>query len=290
MDRHDLTTATVRRAKGTRYEDHGMCETRQPFDDAAAGYDHRFSESAIGLQMRTVVWSHLEKLVRPGQRVLELGCGTGEDALWLARREVEVLATDASQAMVDVTASKTAEAGLDELVTVRQLDISRLDEELQEGEGPFDGVLADFGPLNCIPDRRPLAAALARRVRPGGWVVLVVMGPLCPWEATWHLLHLEPRTALRRLRAGVVARVAGGATVAVWYPTPRRVQREFADGFVRRELLGIGCLMPPPYLSHLAHTWPRSVQLLARIEGRWRHRFPWPWLSDHFLLSLERCR
>jgi ubiquinone/menaquinone biosynthesis C-methylase UbiE len=261
-----------------------------PFDAVADGYDHSFSGTEIGRRLRAGVRRRVEGAYESGDRVLELGCGTGEDALWLARRGVRVLATDASSAMLEVTQRKADEAGLGALVQTRQLDLARLDSEADQLGFPFDGALSNFGPLNCVHDRTPVARALARLVRPGGLVAAVLMGPFCPWEVVWHLLHLEPATAVRRLRQGRPVDVGGGETVRVWYPSPARLQREFADGFRATGLVAIGCFLPPPYLAHLADTRPRLVRRLARLESRWQDRFPFTWCGDHYLMSLERNR
>ncbi len=65
-------------------------------------YDATFTESSIGRAQRNVVWSALKRAFRPGDRVLELNCGTGEDALFLAKLGVSVLACDASARMIEV--------------------------------------------------------------------------------------------------------------------------------------------------------------------------------------------
>ena len=69
-----------------------------PFDALAADYDRSFTASAIGQRMRAAVWRRLDTAFAPGERVLELNCGTGEDAVHLAERGVRVLATDVSPA------------------------------------------------------------------------------------------------------------------------------------------------------------------------------------------------
>ena len=107
---------------------------------------------------------------------------------------------------------------------------------------PFSGAFSNFGPLNCLADRRDVAVALGRWVRPGGKVLLVLMGPLCPWEIGWHLVHGQLRPAFRRLGQGVEAHVGDGATIRVWYPSPRTLAAEFEPYFELCELVGI-CLL-----------------------------------------------
>lgn len=262
-----------------------------PFDAAAASYDQRFAHTRLGRSLRARVHRHLERCFAPGDRVLELGCGTGEDALWLARRGVEVLATDRSSAMLEVAAAKLAQAGLEGRVRLAGLDASRLDAESPlpaEEPGRFDGALASFGVLNCLRDRTALAAALARWIRPGGTLVVVVMGPCCLWEIGWQLLHASPRRATRRWRGGDPARLAGGATIEVWYPTPRRLARDFSPHFRTFESAAIGVALPPSDLAGLVERSPRRLAALERCDG-WLSRLPGaPWVADHYLLALER--
>ena len=263
----------------------------QPFDAAAAAYDTKFTQTRLAHWLREAVQTQLAAAFRPGDHVLELGCGTGEDALWLARRGVRVTATDVSQAMLAIAQRKAAAAGLTHLIDFAQLDLN----QLETGDLPpatchlqLSGAFSNFGPLNCLPDRRPVAEALTHWLRPGSRVVLVVMGPACPWEIGWHLLHGQPRTAVRRFKRGGEAHVGGGATIRVWYPSPRTLAVEFAPYFVVRDLLGIGCLLPPSYLSPLVDRWPDAFGALAQVERRLAHRWPWTWLNDHYLLVLER--
>ena len=270
-----------------------------PFDAAAADYDAIFTQRRLSRWLRETVWGRLAASFRPGAHVLELGCGTGEDAVWLARRGVRVSATDASPEMLAVARRKAAAAGVADRITFARLDLGEIrDWRLEIGDAPisnlqspvsqYDGAFSNFGALNCLPDRRPVAGALAERVRPGGRVVLVVMGPLCPWEVAWHLLHGEVRAALRRMRPGVEAHVGMGARVRVWYPSPRRLRMEFAPRFRLVETVGIGTLLPPPYLDHLVERWPRAFEMLALLDRRFERMFPWTWLNDHYLAVFER--
>src|SRR5436309_2671167 len=98
------------------------------FDALAPEYDSRFSESALGRIVRRAVWRWLDRAFVSGARVLELNCGTGEDAVHLAARGVRVLATDASAAMLDLARAKIGAAGLGGSVHLRQLEIERLDD------------------------------------------------------------------------------------------------------------------------------------------------------------------
>ena len=266
----------------------------EPFDAAAASYDAEFTSTQLARWLRETVQAHLATAFCPGDHVLELGCGTGEDAIWLAQRGVRVTATDVSQSMLDVAQRKAAAAGLSALIDFAAIDLSSLPSALHPPPStlhpvPFTGAFSNFGPLNCLADRREVAAALGRWVRPGGKVLLVLMGPLCPWEIGWHLLHGQLRPAFRRLGQGVEAHVGDGATIRVWYPSPRALAAEFEPYFELCELVGIGSLLPPSYLSHLVDRRPTLFGRLADADRRIGASWPWTWLNDHYLMVLQRC-
>src|SRR5215471_16348866 len=139
-----------------------MAEALEPataaFDSAAASYDTEFSDTVPGHWLRELVWSRLSPYVRPGMKVLDLGCGTGDDALWFARRGCRVTAVDKSRAML-VVATQKAETMRDSnpIVTVA-LDIENPEESGVAEE--FDLVLWNFGAINCIQDLRSLRSRL----------------------------------------------------------------------------------------------------------------------------------
>lgn len=279
----------------------------RPFDGAAATYDATFTQTRLGRRLREAVRTEVEPLFRPGDHVLELGCGTGEDAVWLARRGVRVTATDASPAMLDIARRKTDRTGVAARVHVTHLDLAStelrrqllnvLEESTRElipnprsqiPDPKFDAVFSNFGVLNCLRDRRPLADALAAVVAPGGYLALVVMGPLCPWEMVWHAAHGDLRSAVRRFRDGAEAHVGGGETVRVWYPSPRRLRSEVAPHFRHLRTVGIGTLLPPSYLGHLVERWPRFFDAVAALDRRVGRVFPGTWLNDHYLAVFDR--
>src|SRR4051812_21961008 len=159
------------------------------FDAVADSYDAQFTNTTIGALMREVVWTRLGARFAAGSRVLEMNCGTGEDALWMARRGVNVLATDISPLMLRAAEAKLAAAATAAAVSFRQLaweELAGLE------EGPFDGMLSNFGGLNCVSDLRSAAHALAGRLKRGAVAVLCIMGPLVPWEWVWFVSGGKP--------------------------------------------------------------------------------------------------
>jgi len=231
--------------------------------------------------MRRAVWRRLDQCFQPGDRILELNCGTGEDAIHLARRGVRVLATDRSEAMLAVASRKVEAAGLQTVVELRQLAL----EDLSSFEtAPFDGSFSNFGGLNCVSDLRGFGRGLAGLVRQGGAVVLCVMGPVVPWEWIWYLAHAQPRKAFRRLHAGGVT----WRGLRIEYPSLGQVQRALLPAFHLRSTGAVGALLPPPYTEQWAVRHPSLVRWLDRTERRWESRRLLATLADHYVIELER--
>jgi SAM-dependent methyltransferase len=264
--------------KGTTVE-----ECLAPFDAVAESYDREFTHTLLGRELRARVWQQLAARFPAGSRVLELNCGTGEDAAWLARCGVEVVATDVSNAMLAVAKRKTVEM----TVEVRRLDLAYPEADFHPGL--FDGAFSNFGGLNCVADLRPLARVLSLWLKPGAALIVVVMGPICLWEMAWYLLHGEPRAACRRwARGGTEARV-GKRTVKVYYPWPGEVARAFAPAFRRAQLTGLGVTLPPTTMAATMERYKGLLRRLSAIEKPLARVWPLSSLGDHYILEMERC-
>ena len=253
------------------------------FDAFAADYDAAFTHSVLGQMLRQRVWPVLADYFQAGQTVLELACGTGEDAVWLARRGVAVAATDGSAEMVRATAVKAEQAHVAHLITPLQLSLQNVGQFARLSH-LYDGAFSVFGGLNTVADWRPLAAALAQIIRPGGYLILAPMGPICPWEMGWYLLRGDWKTAARRFHPPATARI-GDSLIPIWYPSARRLKREFAPWFDSVRLESLGLWLPPSYLGHWVERWPRLFAALNRLESK-TARLSGGW-GDHYLLVLK---
>lgn len=258
-----------------------------PFDAAAPEYDRGFASLQPGRWYREMIWEEVDRQLKEREEILDLGCGTGEDAVYLAGRGHRVHAIDLSEGMLEVARDKARSAGLEDRITFEHGDLGA---PAPEEERRHDGALSDFGPLNCLENLSPFVEELARRLRPGAPALLVVMGPWCPWEIFWYLLHLRVPTAFRRLKRGLEAPVGGGPTIPVWYHSPRALRKALEPHFEVHRLIGIGSLVPPPYLSGLVAKAPRLFEKVHRLDRRLARFFPFTWLNDHYLMVATRRR
>ncbi|MCB0217830.1 MAG: methyltransferase domain-containing protein [Caldilineae bacterium] len=256
------------------------------FDGLAEDYDARFSASPLGRLLRAAVWRHLDASFAPGERLLELGCGTGIDALHLVRRGLAVDAIDASAGMLTQARRRWEEAGRPSGLRLAHAPAERL-AELPELEGPYDGAFASFGVLNCIADLPALGTAIAQRLRPGARLLLVPMGPVCVWELLGFGLRLDPR-ALRRLRPNAGPARIGGMPLRLAYPGPARLDRALAPGFRPLGRAALGLLLPPTDQAAWLRGRPRALEVLAAVERRIERLPLADRLSDHYVARYLR--
>ena len=266
-----------------------------PFDTTAHHYDAEFTQTAVGRLQRSVVWDFLLKNAPPppAARCLELNCGTGTDALWMAQQGYRVLATDISPKMVAVTQAKLQAAGLSEQAEAAVLDLRNLSaaslQQVGRSEKPVL-VFSNFGGLNCVSptDLQAFGKKIPDLLVPGGRFVAVVMGRFCWQESLYFLWKGRWRTAFRRLRRGpVAARLDERTTVPTWYYTPQEFCRFFPELEVEM-LRPVGFWLPPSYLdAAFGRRWPRLLRWLDWAERKCERVAMLAGASDHFLVCFR---
>jgi SAM-dependent methyltransferase len=107
---------------------------------------------------------------QPGQRLLDLACGTGAVAELAATTGAEVVGVDIAPALIDQAKARAAERGLS--IDYRAGDA----EALELGDASFDLVASTCGVM-FAPDHQAVARELARVTKQGGRLALVCWTP-----------------------------------------------------------------------------------------------------------------
>jgi ubiquinone/menaquinone biosynthesis C-methylase UbiE len=255
------------------------------FDRMAAQYDELFTFSLVGRTQRDVVWKHAAATFPPGSRVLELNCGTGEDAMFLARRGVSVTACDASSRMIKRARIRTSQGAPDASIDFRVLPTERLHELTTQPL--FDGVFSNFSGLNCVADLSMVFDQLAMLLRPGAELLLCLSTRFCVWEILHYAVKGNFRKAVRRCRGRSLASF-DELSFLVYYPTIRSLRNAFGQAFRLRSVTGIGITVPPSYMESWMSKHPRMIAVLKRVDAV---VCSWPLFrgaGDHMLLYVER--
>lgn len=104
--------------------------------------------------------------IRPGERVLDLACGTGNTTLAARARGARVTGIDLAPALLAIAARRAADEGFDD-IRWQAADAEQL---------PFDDASFDVATSSCgvifAPAPRQVAREMARVVRPGGRIAI----------------------------------------------------------------------------------------------------------------------
>jgi len=255
----------------------------EAFGRKAKVYDS-FGENHPNLaRMRLKVRAHVESLLAPGSRLLEINAGTGADAAYFAARGYRVHATDISAGMLDAIREKIANGNLWGRLSAQQVSFTDLE---RVSCGPFDGLFSNFGGVNCASDLSRITRNLPTLLKPGGVITWVVMPPLCLWELA-QLLRGDTRLALRRLTPGGVQANVEGLPVPTYYYTPRQVRKAFGANFHFLHLEGLSVFTPPADHKDFPYRHPNLYRWLAWLDERLSGRFPFHSWGDFYILSLR---
>ncbi len=260
-------------------------ETTAAFDAHAAHYDAIVEPNLLLKTMRAALWTEVERRVPPPARLLDLGCGTGLDAVHLAGRGYQVTAIDASREMVAQTRACITAAHRQDHVRAEELGVHEL---ARMDVSPFDAIYSDLGPLNCVQDLSAVARECARLLKPGGLMVLSVMARLCPWEMLYFGMRGDFQQARRRWSRAMVPVNLEKGVVWTRYYAPREFLESFADEFQLAGYRALNLFLPPPYLLR----WYQRAGILMKPLG-WldAHCSALPLLrdaGDHFLMTLQK--
>src|SRR5687768_7326999 len=180
-------------------------QVRAMFDRIARVYDLMNSVMTAGLHHRWRERAADLAALRPGDRALDVACGTGDLAVELARRvgsSGKVVGSDFSEAMLERARQKSGDVQWEWANAL----------ELPYRDGGFDAATVGFGARNFSDLDRGLAE-MARVVRPGGRVVVLeITTPQRPPLSTFFSIWFD-----RVIPA--FGRIAGDADAYAYLPS-----------------------------------------------------------------------
>jgi ubiquinone/menaquinone biosynthesis C-methylase UbiE len=261
-------------------------QVARAFTAQSTVFDQLYATNGIVAYKRGRVRQFLLKYLDAGSRILELNAGTGDDAIFLAKEGYHVHATDISTGMQARLKEKVSFQGLSAYVSQELCSFSSL-ENLSD-KGPFDCIFSNFAGLNCTGDLGKVLASFDNLLKPGGTVVLVILPRFCLWESLL-VFRGKFKTAFRRFfsSGGRKARI-DKAYFTCWYYSPGFIRRALKKKFELRELEGLCTIVPPSYIENFPEKFPGIYDRLCRMESRLKGRWPWKYIGDYYIISLQK--
>ena len=258
------------------------------FDAVASAYDSGFTKSETGKLQRNRVHYFMEKFLTGGPHaILEINCGTGEDALWMGRKGHKVTATDTSSMMIEMAKKKQASQAANLHIAFHQVAFQDLKNHFHSNT--FDLIFSDFGGLNCVNSTTiaQLSLDISKMLKPGGFFIAVIMGRKCLWEQLYFLLKGKPKKAFRRFSHDAVNAEIGSSIQPTWYFSPGAFKRLFQKNLSFQGYKPVGFFIPPSYMEPFFRRKSKLLVLLDKAERVINYSFLADF-ADHYLIIFKK--
>ena len=201
----------------------------------------------------TITAAHLVKHARvhAGQRVVDVGCGTGVVALTAARTGAQVCALDLSPVLIEHGKKHAALAGV--AIEFKEGDVEALPYE----DASFDSVLSQFGHM-FSPRPDVAIAEMLRVLKPGGTIAF----------STWPPEHFVGQ--MFALVSKHVPPPPGAASPPQWGDpniVRQRLGEFVTDILFDRGIMNFPALSPQHYRKGIEETLGPVVKLVATLQS-----------------------
>lgn len=272
------------KAQGSNYYE----AVENAFDSAADEYDFTISRNFINTWIRKRSIEELLRLSHPRDVLLEIGCGTGAEAIEISKSVKGIVATDISERMLEIFQKKI----LAKKLTLRIIPARAKASEISCVENllPNGAVRIAYsfnGALNCEPDIDRVPEELTRIIEPEGYFVCSIRNTMCLPEYFSHALALQFNKMASRKQQPIMVSV-GGIDIPSYYSPPSKFLETFNPHFKLRRLIGLPAFLPPAYLNDYYMKIRSFTTVLEKFETRLAHRFPFNRLGDQTLFIFQR--
>lgn len=259
--------------------------TSAPFDHIANTYDADFSQTLIGQLQRERVYKQVEPYFKKqvNLNILELNCGTGIDAQWIAAFNHNVIATDASAQMIAFAKQSTKQT---ENPKFLQLPFSQIN--TKSFDKKFDVVFSNFAGLNCAnkTELAQLNNELKQLLNSNGKLYLVLLGKYSWLEKLFFFIKGDKAKMNRRLRMDE-AQLAPDVFVKTWCYSSQEIAQIFTHFTVVKQK-PIGLFIPPSYLEPLLQKNKLFLPVIKLLEKTIGNLSFLANYGDHIFITLEK--
>ena len=238
------------------------------FSKISHHYEKLDKTSSLINWMRKKVRNHLHKELKPASKILEINCGSGIDAVYLAKNGCNVHATDIAPGMIDFVTSKIKSESLKENLSCERLSFNELNKLNPQ---KYNHIFSNFGGLNCSSEEelQEVFSLFKQLLSPHGKITLVLMPKICMWE--FLKIFKGDKTAFRRLKKnGVLANIEG-EQVHTYYHSATIIKKLLLKDFKNFKVENICFLAPTGNRVNFPEKYPvlfKSLGLLDDISNK----------------------
>jgi SAM-dependent methyltransferase len=260
----------------------------EAFDSASEEYDYTIRHNYINTWIRKRSIRELVRLTKQSDVLLEIGCGTGTEAIQIAKHVTGIVATDLSTRMLHILKRKVSAKKLDHKIVALKLRASEISEVADHLPNGKVRIAYSFnGALNCEPEIRKIPEHLSKIIDEGGYFLCSIRNTLCLPEILSHSIVFQFDKMAARKEQPIMVSV-GGIDIPSYYYSTREFVEFFRPYFRIKKIVGLPAFLPPAYLNDY---FVRSGSLgssLEKLELVLGNRFPFNRLGDQTLFVFQK--
>ena len=255
---------------------------KQSFDSYAKDYDADFNFSPIGKMQRERVYHFLTPHLKPNLNVLEINCGTGEDAKHLSKLGHNVDASDISKEMIKVCKEKQINN-----VNFDTCDARNLLTKYKANS--YDLIFSNFGGLNCLSAKEleSFISDASILLKKKGLLACVVMGRKCRWENFFFRIKKDARLNRRKTLTGLKTQI-NEAIFNTYYYSPEEFAQLSETNFTLVKHKPVGYFVPPSFFNSFYKNKLWLLYLLNVFEKLFAQFSFQSDAADHYLIILQK--
>lgn len=255
------------------------------FSEKAKVYDIYGKSNLIVKNSRNKVRRHILQYLNENDKILELNGGTGEDAVFFAKKGYKIHVIDIAEGMLNKINQKIQLNSLESVLSYEKQSFHNL-KALNKNK--YDLIFSNFGGLNCSHDLRSVFDQLPLVLKARGYVTFVVMPPICPWEILnvfWNL-----KTGLRRIPSifGIpIKSNVSGTTINTYYYSYNTIAKLFKSKFNIIDKESISLFSPPSFMDIFPIRHPKLYKNLLKADNRLLKYFPFYKYGDFIIITAQ---
>lgn len=269
------------------YQKNKISSTIEGYDSLAEEWDRRYENPTIRYR-RSIEFNVISRNIKKGNKVLDVGCGSGRHTFFLLEKGCSVTGVDISPKMLELLKQKAEERKYS--LSLFLADCNNLPFQTES----FDVVISIYGPLTHLQNSIKCVNEMIRVLKRGGKIVVGVENKWALLPLIRRILKFEWNKIIILLREGgkfTVFKKENGQEVLIWlqYYSLKQLVKLFRDaGFIKIKTYGGLLLVPQEYGYSLKKNLSFFKKILVWLEKRLQNCALFKNLTSYLFIEAEK--
>lgn len=197
------------------------------------------------------------------KKCLEIGCGTGYDAIWFLQNNWNIFCTDISPKMCQITSNRIHQyyGTSQKKFQIFPWSTQELIPQILRIDQRFNLIYSALGALNCEPNLNQFLYESANLLYDDGLIIVSLMNPYSIWNNIRQLLKLK--SGIYRQRTHSLS--LGKLKVSAWFYSLSELKSLFSIAYNVELISSFPIILPAPYIFPRVRK-SKFLNMIAKIE------------------------